>query len=150
MDYKEFFYDKSKDDFDPSLPYNASGPHTRVTIDNLINSVIWRDSCRVLLMHYDLHGISPIIEAVVDGIVLENNDRVLIINGMYPMNSGIYVANVYPYNRTLYAKLTMSAYDYTSNMSSCTYIQEGEEYADTVWLSSLDTNEWFKIIGASN
>lgn len=145
MDYKKFFYDKSKDDFGPEPPTDNYRPVTKTNVDALAASVIWVDSCKALLEHYDLHGMSPVIEAVVDGVSLEHNDRVLVINEMYPLNSGIYIADVYPYNRALYATLNRSAYDHSDINSICTFIQEGNGHAESVWISDYATNEWHCI-----
>lgn len=147
MDYKKFFYDKSKDDFGPAPPTDCWDPVIKQQIDVLANDVIWVDSCKVILEHYDLHGISPVIEAIVDGVALENNDRVLILNAMWSVYNGIYVAEVYPYNRTMYARLSRSAADYSDTNSICTFIQEGREHAESIYISDYNTNEWFKIAG---
>lgn len=151
MDYKKFFYDKSKDDFGPGPPVECYDAINKCQVDALADDVMFCESCKAVLEIYGLFGVRPIIDAIVDGQPLQKDDNILVLDYTYPQHNGIYkVHETIYYNRNIHASLNKINLNEFSQPNHClTYVTAGDTYADTLWMGIMSDNEWRQLEVAS-
>ncbi|MDX5368170.1 MAG: hypothetical protein LPL29_02235 [Alphaproteobacteria bacterium] len=111
-----------------AAPVNTTDAATKQYVDNAVQGINATSSCRVkTTANVTLSGLQTI-----DGIALSNGERVLVTEQSTPSQNGVYIAGTGAWTRASDA----DAWD--EMIAMFVFIEEGNTYADTSWLCTVD------------